>query len=87
MDINVVHRYSHLGEKLLHITQNTLSIKLTGTLQVCERCARSKEKAHAPIRKTYTRASNIGDTTGTFMDSLIGNQYWIGVVDDCSRYS
>ena len=27
------------------------------------------------------------DTTGLFRDILIGNQYWIGVVDNYSRYS
>ena len=44
MYINMVHRYPHLGEKLLRTTYKTLGIKLTGTLQVCDSCARSKEK-------------------------------------------
>ena len=38
MDINVLHMYSHLGEKLLRTTYNALSIKLTGTLHVCHGC-------------------------------------------------
>ena len=32
MEINVVHRYSHLGEKIC-ITYNALCVKLIGTLQ------------------------------------------------------
>ena len=92
MDINVVHWYSHLGEKLLYITYNALGVKLTGTLQVCDVCARSKSKSHAVINKTYTRVSNsvesiCVDTTGPFPESLIGNWYCIGVVNDYSRYS
>ena len=39
MEINVVYRYSHLGETLLHTTYNTTSVKLTHTLQVCDGCA------------------------------------------------
>ena len=35
MYIEVVHRYSYLEEKLLHITYKTLGVKLRGTLQVC----------------------------------------------------
>ena len=44
MEIDVVHRYSHLGEKLSHITYNAISIKLTGILQVLNSCTKSKEK-------------------------------------------
>ena len=44
MDINVVHRYSHMGEFVLLITCNTLGVKLTGTLQVCNGYVRSKAK-------------------------------------------
>ena len=43
------------------------------------------------MEKTYTRVSQPGeivfvDTTIPFPDSLIGDQYWIGVVDYYSRY-
>ena len=91
MDINVVHMYSHMGEKLLHTTYIALGVKLTGTLKVCDGCERSKEKARTVRKKTYTRASHPGeiifmDTTGPFSESLIGNRYWIGVVDDYSCY-
>ena len=88
----MVHRYSHLGEKFLRITYSALGVKLTGTLQVCYGCARSKEKSCAARKETYTRASHPGeiffvDTTGPFPDSLIENRYWIGVVGNYSRYS
>ena len=73
-------------------TYNAIGVKLTGTLQVCDVCASSKAKARAVRKKTYTRASQPGerifvDTTGPFTESLIENLYWIGVVDDYSRYS
>ena len=92
MDINVVRRYSHLGEKLFCTTYNALGVKLTGTQQVCDGSARSKEKERAVRKKTYTRASHPGerifvDTTGPFPGSFIGNRYWIGVLDDHIRYS
>ena len=91
MGINVVHQYSHLEEKMLRITYNTMGVKLTGTLQVCDGCSRSKSEACSVRKKTCKRASRTGervfvDTTGTFTESLIGNRYWIGVVDDYSRY-
>ena len=35
----VIHRYSHLGEKLLRTTYNALGVNLTVTLQVCGGCA------------------------------------------------
>ena len=54
MDINVVNRYSHLGETLLHITYNTLIVKLTGPLQVCDFYAWSKAKAFTVRQKINT---------------------------------
>ena len=79
-DINVVHRYSHLGEKFLRLTYDALDIQLTGTLQVCDFCASSKAKTRVFRKKTYTRASKPGervfvDTTGTLPESLVGNRY------------
>ena len=47
MDINVVNRHLHLGEKLLRINYNTPSVLLTGTLQGCDGCAQSKSKQRA----------------------------------------
>ena len=44
MDIDLVHSYSHLGEKLLCIKYNTPSVKFIGTLQVYDGCAQSKER-------------------------------------------
>ena len=81
-----------MREKLLRTTYNALGVKLTGTLQVCDGCARSKAKSHAVRKKTYTRASHPGemifvDTTGPSPQSLIGNWCWISVVDNYSRYS
>ena len=86
MDINAVHRYSHLGGKLLHLTYGALGVKVTGTLLVFYVYVISKAKSH-PVRKdTYTRVSKLVesifvDTTDPFPESCIGNRYWIGVVD------
>ena len=92
MDTNVVHRYSHLGEKLLRTTYNAPGVKLTGKLQVCNGCARSKANSRAVRKQNYTRASQPGerifvDMTGPLPKSLVGKRYWIGVVDDYNRYS
>ena len=80
MDINSFHRYSHLGEKFLWVTYNPLVFNITGTIQFCDECARSKTKACTVRNKIYTRVSNLGesifvDMTGPFPDSLIGNWY------------
>ena len=77
---------------MLCINYKALGVKLTGTLQVYDGCARSKEKARTVRKKTCMRVSQpveriFVDTTGTFPESLIGNWYWIGVVHHCSRYS
>ena len=92
VDIDMVHRYSHLVEKLFRTAYNTLGIKVTGTPQACDGCARSKVKAHVVRKKDYTRASHPGEnifahTAGPFLESLIVSRYWIGVVENYSRYS
>ena len=74
------------------ITYNAIGVKLTGTLQVFDGCAQFKAKSRAMGGNTYTRASHpreriFVDRTGPFPESLIGNWYWIGVVDDYSCYS
>ena len=76
----------------MHTTYNSLSFKLTVTLQVCDGCALSKAKSCAVRKKTSTRASQprervFVDTTGPFPESLIGIWYYIGVVDYYRRYS
>ena len=56
----MVHGYSHIEEKLLRITYNALGVKLTGTLQFCGGCARSKAKARAVQKNAYMKASHPG---------------------------
>ena len=92
MEINVVHRYSHLGEKLLRATYNAISVKLTGPLHVFDGCTRSKAKSREVRKNTYKRASHPGEiifvnTTGPFPDSLVGIWYWFGVEDNYNCYS
>ena len=71
-------------------TYNAIGAKLTGTLHACDGCARSKEKPRTIKKKTYTRESQPGERIFVelnvpFPESLIGNRYWIGLVDDYSR--
>ena len=92
MGINVAQQCSHIGEKLLRLTYDDLGVKLTGTLEVCDRCARLKAKAYAVINKTYPRATNMGEsifveTTGPFPENITENCYWIVVVYDHICYS
>ena len=77
---------------MLRLTYDALGVKLTGTLEVCDGCTRSKEIFRAVRKKTYTRFTKQGerifvDTTGLFPESLIWNRYRIGVVDDYNSYS
>ena len=43
--------------------------KFSGTLEVCDSCARSKAKACAVRNNTYTRASNPGENC--FVDTTV----------------
>ena len=86
------HQYSHLVEKLLCLTYDALGVNLTGNLQVCDICARSKSKARVVRKKTYTKVSKPGERvfverTGSFKKSLIRYRYWISVVDYYISYS
>ena len=58
MDINVAHQYSHIGDKLLHLTYDTLGIQFIVTLEGCDGCAQWKAKAHVGRNKTYTQVKN-----------------------------
>ena len=87
IDITVVFQYSHLREKLLGLTYGALKVKLIGTPQVCDGCKRSKAKSREVRKKTYKIVSNtiemvFVDTSGPFPESLIGDRYWISIVDD-----
>ena len=61
-------------------------------LEVCYGYAGSKTKAHSDRKKTYTRASNpeegnFVETIAPFPESLVGDWYWIGIVDNYNHYS
>ena len=70
----------------MRLTYGALGVKLTGTLEFCDDCARSKAKVITVRKKTYalatkTRERNFVEMNGPFPEILIGNHYWIGVVD------
>lgn len=76
----------------MRIIYDALGDKLTGALEYCDGCERSKSKLHAVIKKTYTQAKNPGervlfDTTGSLPQVLIGGRYWIGKIYYNSCYS
>ena len=58
LDITVAHRYSHLIEKLLHLTYDALWFQLDGTLEVCDGFARSKARSCSVRNKTHTQVAN-----------------------------
>ena len=87
----MVHQYSHLVEKLLRLTHDDLGVNMKGTLEVCDGFTIPKAKSHASRNKTYKRATKtveviLVDTTSPFTESLIGNRYWIGIVNYYSCY-
>ena len=52
----------------------------------------TRQKSRAARKKTYRGASHPGerifvDMPGPLPESLIGDQYWIDIVDNYSRYS
>ena len=61
IDINIVHTYSCIREKLLCLTFDALEIQLTGSLKVCESFSCSKAKFYAVRKKTYIWATNLGE--------------------------
>ena len=65
---------------------------MTGTLEVCDGCARLKANACGFRKKTYPQDTNLGesifvDATGKSPEILIKNHYWIDLVENYSRYS
>ena len=71
--------------------KDALGVKLTGMIQVCDGCARSKARACTFIEKRYTQDKNpdviiFAYTTAPFPKGLIGNRYWIVLVDGYIRY-
>ena len=76
----------------MFLTYDALGIKLTGTLEGCDGCARYKSKERAVRKIKYTQETNTGkrifvDTTDPFPKILIKNRYWIVAVEDYIHYS
>ena len=91
MDINIVHQYSHQGEKLLRKSYKKLGVRLTGNLAACDSCLRSMAKAKGVSKTTDTISTApvdrlFIDTSGPYPESIIGSKYWFALVDDFSRY-
>ena len=91
MDINVAHHYSHLGEKLLPLTYDDIGVHLTGAIEIYDGCACLKKNIICLGRK-HMHGQKYGrnifvDRIGPFAESLIGEGYCIGVIDDYICYS
>ena len=88
MDINEAHaKYGHIGEAALRATMKSLGIKMTGVMYTCEGCALAKAKAKSVPKITMSKATQPGerlctDISGPYKKSILGNDYWILVVDD-----
>ena len=90
VDINDAHeKMGHSCEQVLRATCKTMNVKLTGTLQACEACMKSKARAKAVKKTTETKATKIGerlflDTSGPFAPSMRGSKYWGKICDQFS---
>ena len=65
----------------------SLDIKMTGVMYICEGCALAKAKAKSVPKMTMSKATQPGerlckDISGPYKKSILGNDYWILVVDD-----
>ena len=91
IDINEAHELlGHVGALSLRETARVFEWELTGQLEVCIGCTEAKAKATAVAKKTTTKATRPGerlftDISGPYAKSIIGNKYWIMVVDDYPR--
>ena len=85
MDVNFAQRYSHIGEKLLHLTYDTLGVQFIVTLEVCGGCAQSKAKALVVRKKTYTQVKTGRNDFCGYGWSIPINYNWAWLLDWHSR--
>lgn len=93
MDINEAHdKFGHIGEAALRATLKSTGIEATGVLRSCEGCALAKARTKAIPKFSTHRAEKPGerlctDISGPYKKSIIGNNYWVLVVDEYSSKS
>ena len=81
----------HIGKALLEKSAKLIGWELTGTLTMCDACAKAKAQAMGVTKKASEPASKRGerlyfDTAGPYSTSLGGSTYWVMAVVDHSRY-
>ena len=93
MDINEAHdKFDHPCEDLLRQTAKEFGIELTGKLESCEGCARSKAKQKRVSHTTEAKETFVGerfylDQSGPFDKSWNGKQYLECALDGYSGAS
>ena len=93
MDINEAHdKFGHIGEAALRATLKTINTEATGVLRSCEGCALAKAKNKALPKISMNKAEKPGerlctDISGPYKKSIIGNNFWVLVVDEYSGKS
>jgi hypothetical protein len=79
-----------VGLKSLKETAKLYDWDLLGKLEVCVGCIEAKAKAKPIAKTTITKACCPGerlfiDTSGPYAKSVIGNKYWILILDNFPR--
>jgi hypothetical protein len=92
-DINYFHQtFGHLNSQYLKTTAQYYNINLTGTMSPCIHCALANITKLPLSKSNITRSKQIGqrlflDISKLSHSSIIGNKFWLLLVDDCSDYS
>ena len=90
VDINEAHKLlGYVGLKSLRETAKMYGWDIVRELKVCAGCVDAKAKAKPVAKFTVQKAGHPGerlfiDTSGPYAKSVIGNKYWMVIVDDFS---
>ena len=91
VDINLCHeQLGHVHESMLIRTAKSMGVTLTGELRPCIHCALAKAKQKNVNKLDTHRATTTGarihtDISSVQHTSVGGANYWILVVDQCTR--
>ena len=90
VEINHAHKiFGHPNARYTKLTAKLAGWELFGQFKICEACAKAKTKAKGVSKTAKMKAESPGqrlfvDISGPYAKSVIGNKYWVMVVDDFS---
>jgi len=93
VDVNYAHRvWNHVPEDSLKCTADHYGWRLSGNLEPCEDCAKSRARQKNVKKETEEEHHNPGelfyiDISHTLAKSYGGNEYWVLVVDAATSES